>query len=266
MKVTALKQEEVHLISDLRPDGWNNIIPFFENYIQASFCYPIKICIDNTIVGLGATIIHQETAWLAHIIVHPKFRNQGIGKSITRALIDLSYEKNCETICLIATELGAIIYNKLGFITETNYSFYKELNQQEPWLISKYISPFHPTYREQLLAMDLLVTKENRLASLESVIEQGLLYIENGTLKGYYLPTFGEGLIIAVEEQAGIELMKLRLNSSKDVSFPVDNLAATQFMAEANYSPFKTAKRMRIGKPKTVIFSSIFNRIGGHLG
>lgn len=78
--------------------------------------------------------------------------------------------------------------------------------------------------------MDQLVTKEQRLVSLKSVIEQGFLYVENNLLKGYYLPTLGERLIIATDKTAGVELMKFRFNTRENVVFPIDNLAATQFM------------------------------------
>jgi len=100
-----LELPDLELITALQPPDWPNIIPSIEFYIISTFCFPIKLIIDNKIVGIGTTIIHNDIAWLAHIIVHPEHRNQGIGKIITQTLVD-SLQTKCDTIYLIATDLG----------------------------------------------------------------------------------------------------------------------------------------------------------------
>jgi len=41
-------------------------------------------------------------------------------------------------------------------------------------------------------------------------LEKSYVYQKNGNLMGFYLPELGDGLIIADNEEAGIELMRLR--------------------------------------------------------
>ena len=76
MKIGILDQDDMPLIAALQPEGWD-IISVIHFYTKASFCFPIKVTIDNKIIGIGTTIIHNDVAWLAHIIVHPDCRNQG---------------------------------------------------------------------------------------------------------------------------------------------------------------------------------------------
>jgi GNAT superfamily N-acetyltransferase len=97
MGIQTLKHNDIHALTGLTPEGWQNIVPIFDFYTKSNFCFPIKAVYDNKIVGIGTTIIHNDTAWLAHIIVHPDKRNQGIGQLITQTLIDRVKTKSCDT-------------------------------------------------------------------------------------------------------------------------------------------------------------------------
>lgn len=119
MRVQPLNHNDLNSLPGLQPDGWQDITPSFEFYTRSSFCFPLKIISDDKIVGIGTTIIHHDVAWLAHIIVQKDYRKKGIGQLITERLVDSLKPMNCETIYLLATDLGAPVYEKAGFETET---------------------------------------------------------------------------------------------------------------------------------------------------
>lgn len=266
MKIQRLAHADLHLITDLQPSGWQNIMPSIEFYTTSNFCFPIKVIANDKIVGIGTTIIHNDVAWLAHIIVHPEHRNQGIGKLITATLVESLKAKNCHTIYLIATDLGEPVYKKVGFETETEYLFFKDVNIMEPFPISDKIVPFCEDFKQQAINLDFEVSKENRAFYLEEHLSSGFVYLANKRVEGLYLPTFGEGLIIAATDLAGQELMKLRLTAKENAVFPIDNTFAKEFMYLNNFKEFRTAKRMRLGKSRSWQPSNIYNRIGGNLG
>ena len=87
---------------------------------------PVKISIENKIIGIGTGIVFGNTAWLAHIIVNPEFRRRGIGRKIVIELLNIIKNTGCETVSLIATELGCPIYEKAGFIEQTKYAFFEK--------------------------------------------------------------------------------------------------------------------------------------------
>ena len=95
MDIQPLEHNDINVLTDLTPDGWQNIVPIFDFYTKCNFCFPIKVVHGNKIVGIGTTIIHNDIAWLAHIIVHPDSRNQGIGQLITQTLVDSVKAKSC---------------------------------------------------------------------------------------------------------------------------------------------------------------------------
>ena len=120
MNILTLENGDLNFIAELQPLGWQDIVPTIDFYTKSHFCLPIKVTIDKKIVAIGTAIVHNDIAWLAHIIVHPDNRNQGIGNLITKTLVENLESKRCDTIYLIATALGEPVYKKLGFETETD--------------------------------------------------------------------------------------------------------------------------------------------------
>ena len=88
MQLQPFTSNDIQLLTLLQPEGCPDIIPVYTFYDASSFCFPIKITIANELVGVGTTIMHKDVTWLAYIIVHNDYRNKGIGKLITKSLID----------------------------------------------------------------------------------------------------------------------------------------------------------------------------------
>ncbi|MGZ8540684.1 MAG: GNAT family N-acetyltransferase [Chitinophagaceae bacterium] len=266
MTVNPFIKSDLDLLPDLQPEGWPDILPAFNFYTKSSFCFPIKIIADNRLVGTGTTIIHHDVAWLAHIIVHKEYRKKGIGQLITETLVDSLQSENCDTIYLLATDLGAPVYEKVGFITETEYLFFKDIKIAEDGQTPIQVKPYRKEFKEQIAEIDGMNSGENRLFHLEDHLQDGFVYHEDKIVKGFYLPGFGDGLIIANNPVAGLELSKLHLQSNEKIVFPKDNVVATNYLYENCFKETLTGKRMRLGKKRHVNFQNIYNRIGGNLG
>ena len=267
MQIQTFTSNDIPFLTLLQPEGWPDIVPVYTFYDASPFCFPIKITIANELVGVGTTIMHNDVAWLAHIIVHNNYRNRGIGKLITRSLIDNIDERICKTIYLIATALGEPIYEKkAGFVTETAYLFYKNTLPFSNHIPSIHILPYDSLFYEQIQRMDQYVSGENRMFHFEQHLSESYVYVKNNQLEGYYIPDFHEGLIISNSSKAGIELMAKRFMSKENAVFPIDNIEAIAYMRIQGLEPFKTAKRMRLGEIRNVEYSNIFNRISGSIG
>ena len=89
MEFKNFEHSDMRSLADLQPEGWGDITPAYQFYVTSLFCFPIKVIIANRIIAVGAAIIHNEVAWLGQIIVHPDFRNRGIGKKISKRNIAL---------------------------------------------------------------------------------------------------------------------------------------------------------------------------------
>ncbi len=266
MSLQKIADRDIDGLKELQPEGWTDIRPYFYYYSASGFCQPLKITSGNKIIAIGTTIEHEETAWLAHIVVHPEFRNQGLGREIASGLIESLDKDKYKTVYLDATDMGYPVYKKLGFEIETEYIHLDGecLNQQLANPAS--VIPFHEGYRDQLLGLDKLTSGENRLKVLQDHLTNSLLFISDDKLLGAYFPKLFDGFILARDPHAGTELMKLRMRTANSARFPITNQIASNFLLANGYKQVRTSKRMKLGNTRKWQAEGIFNRISGGLG
>ena len=265
MILQPFASEDVERIGKLQPETWPDIKPIFAYYIKSTFCHPIKLEIDHDIVGVGAAISYEKTGWLAHIIVSDGYRNQGIGGFIVDELCRYLKALGHETILLIATELGYPVYKKAGFEEETKYLYLKS-DKPLHFETSNNILPITPEYFPEISKLDRKATGEGRQALLADYWHEGFIYLGKQGMRGFYLPNFVEGQVLAEDPEAGIELLKLRCAYTQRAALPADNEAALRFYRENGYEVVLKATRMVLGRKIAWRPDKIFNRIGGNFG
>ncbi|UPT65835.1 MAG: GNAT family N-acetyltransferase [Sphingobacteriales bacterium JAD_PAG50586_3] len=254
---------DLPLLSTLQPPDWQDITPHYEYYLNSPQCSPIKIMEGNTMVGVGATIRHKDTAWLAHIVTHPGHRKKGVGAFITQSLVDILAD--FETIYLVATPMGQPVYRKLGFVEEMNYVWLQGEPQQLEY-DTTYIRPLEEKDKTVVYNFDIDTFGEDRITRLSQHWEKALVWDENGTIEGYYFPTMGEGVIVANNPTVGLHFIKLRLKTNGLTIIPLVNTAVHEFLKGLNYKETITAKRMRLGKERAWKPEKIYNRVSGQIG
>jgi N-acetylglutamate synthase-like GNAT family acetyltransferase len=257
---------DLNNLKEFEPPGWGDLVPRFSHFIQHSFCQPLKLTKGGKTVGIGTSIFHEDTAWLACIIVHPDHRNKGLGHTITQKLIDDTHRQQFETIYLDATDLGYPVYKKLGFEVQTQYSHFKLLQPLPAIEGSGLVSSAGEKYREQIFQLDRDVSGEGRQMTLAEHISSSLVYQVDDRLEGFYMPTLDNGLIVAATERAGLELMRYRLRDKDFAVLPVDNKPAIAYLHQNNLHHLRNSRRMILGKHRQTQLQHLYNRISGQLG
>lgn len=266
MKIEALVNSDIDLLRQLQPEAWTDIRPYFYYYSASDFCQPLKISDDGKIIAVGTNIQHRDSAWLAHIIVHPEHRNKGLGKEMAAALINNLDRKRFRTFYLDATDMGYPVYKKLGFETETEYIHLSGLHTDQYLSDPAAIVPFHNQYRDELLALDRKISAEDRINILDSHLRFSLVYMFEGHVQGAYFPSLLDGFVLATNSLAGTELMKIRMRNKPSARFPSENQECTDFLVENGYRITGTSKRMILGEKRDWNGKGIFHRISGGLG
>lgn len=266
MTITTFHEADLAQLPALQPPDWGDLIPRFRYFIQSDFCFPVKISENGQLLAIGTNVYHADSVWIACIVVHPAHRNKGLGKLITRQLIDQIDRKRYPSIYLDATEYGYPVYRKLGFEVETCYSHLSREGNSETQAISSDIVRFEEKYREQVYQVDRQVSGEGRAGTLQDFLSTSYLYQSDNIILGYYIPDWGDAPIIAVDDHAGIELMKLRIQMEDKAIVPQDNALALEFLAKNNFTEYKFSRRMFLGLKKEWKANKIFNRISGQLG
>jgi GNAT superfamily N-acetyltransferase len=268
MDINIFKQSDLQRVKHLQPEGWSDITTEFEFYINSDFCTPIKIELDDKIVGVGASIAFEKTAWLAHIIVDSNYRNRGIGYEIVNELIyRLKRDFSTETFLLIATELGRPLYLKFGFRDVSNYLF---MNREQPWKgqpISSKIAGFQEEFRSSVYDIVFQATGEQRAKLIDPFIKSSKVYIENGKVTGYYLPGLREGLIYTQTSEAGLELMRYKYSKVDKAVLPSENKVGVDFLKTNGFAEISTkGTKMIMGNELEWKPNMMYSRISGNFG
>jgi N-acetylglutamate synthase-like GNAT family acetyltransferase len=265
MKSTIFLPADLQQLPALQPADWGDLTPRFQYFIESDLCSPVKIEENGELVAIGTSVFHCDTVWLACIVVHPGHRNKGLGNTVTRALIDDIDRNRYQTIYLDATEYGYPVYKKLGFEVETQYAHLRRETEPVPYEISDKIIPYEDQYKEQMMALDRSVSGEDRMM-LHDFLSQTELYVEGNQVLGFYIPGWGDGPIVAANNEVGLELMKLRVQEYGMAVLPIANQAALDFLKENGYQIYKHSRRMLLGEVRAWKPELLFNRISGQLG
>ena len=266
MQFEPITHNDLVEIRTIQPHDWADIVPDIEFYIHSSFCHPIKAVIDHRIVGTGTLIIFENSCWIAHIIVGDRHRNKGIGSAIVNELLMTIRDKPIASCSLIATELGKPVYIKAGYRTVASYSF---MEREKPWmpdLISENITSFEEKYRAMVYELDRKISGEKRDGLLNDFLPNTILYVENNTLLGFYVPDLKEGFIFADTAEAGLALMQLKYAMIDKAVLPTENTAGVEFLKKNGFVERRTMTRMILGDDIPWQPEKIFSRIGGNLG
>ena len=253
-------------LKDFQPPGWPDILPSMRFYVEASYCYPVKVSIGKQLTGIGAAILHKNSGWLAHIIVHPEYRNKGIGTFITDELVALLRKLHIPSILLIASMQGESLYRKLIFTKEAEYPAFKNEQGPLPPRPCQYVTHYEDRFKKEVFALDRFVSGELRQKLLTAHLPTSRLHVLNNELDGCYFPFLGEGLILARNNAAGLDLMHDKHTSVTRAVIPAENRAGIDFLLSNNFIEASRGARMWLGKPVQWKPENLYSRIGGNLG
>jgi len=147
---------------------------------------------DGRLVGTTTTTIYGELAWIGMVLVDPQQRRQGIAAQLLQVALDYLNEK-VETIKLDATALGRPVYQKFGFVVESEVERWS--GSGGPTQRDTQIAIDRESVRE-LLELDRLAFGADRSELIEKLIADAcvapvLIRAEDGALSGYALARSG---------------------------------------------------------------------------
>lgn len=160
--------------------------------------------------------------------------------------------------------MGFPLYERMGFKTITEYAFYRGIWNDE---YHQYpcIRPFENSDLARITELDQRVSGENRLQVLEKFFTNVLVFEENKHITGYLFQDFREGMIIASDQKAGIELLKLKLQSGKyKTVIPVKNKYCISFLKEIGFEHYNSDHRMILGQDFNWKPECIYSRADGY--
>ncbi len=267
--IRPLKEEEIEVVKTFVPAEWHFDLGqfmhsnFHEPFFKAFACYD-----KGQVTGTGNVIVNGEVGWLGNIIIEPSHRSNGLGFQLTRYLVEYLKTQGCKSQILIATEAGKPMYQKLGFLTTSVYCFLKGGRIPVAPDMS-YIRPIIPEDIPALRQLDKTASGEDRFHLVEKNLNNAWIYTsdKNNIPEGFYLPSFGNGLIVASNPQAGLKLLHLKHYRYDQVAvLPCDNKIATEFLKHFHFKEYLLSPRMVLGEEVEWRPEMIFSRAAGYCG
>lgn len=266
MRTEKFRPSGLSSLARFQPEGWPDIVPAFKFYLEAPFCFPVRAVSGRRTLGVGAAVNLGQTAWLAHIIVSREQRQRGIGTMIVSELLRWCEEQQCRTVFLIATDIGYPLYKKFGFRDQTRYLFFEKKELPGIPEQRKALDLIAPGDHEAILELDREVSGEDRRPLLAGHLERGFVVRSAGKISGYYLPSLGEGLVAARDQESGRSLLSLRCRDAARAVLPEENGTGAGFLESLGYRETRCAWRMVLGPERPWRPDLLFNRIGGNVG
>ncbi|MFT6336948.1 MAG: GNAT superfamily N-acetyltransferase [Halioglobus sp.] len=268
MKIKTLNKSEIPGLNTLPPLNWGfDYEQFLNEYIDEEYFHAFVMIHDDQIIGAGNAFMKDKIGWLANIIVSEPYRGKGLGFQMTKFLVDHLISIGCETRLLIATPLGASVYQKVGFRKISEYHcFDSETALNFP--TSNSIRKLADDDLVEVYKLDQEVNSENRSLLIGKYYSDGLGYFNSkNELLGFYLPNFSRGLIISKDEKAGIELLKLKHSKiGMRTMLPAENKEGIEFLERAGLKKGEKLVRMLFGKDNHWDPQFIYSYASGYCG
>jgi predicted N-acetyltransferase YhbS len=116
-----------------RAAGWNQIATDWERLIEhePTACFVIND--HEKIIGTVTTTCYgSQLAWIGMMLVHEKYRRQGIAKALIKTCLDHLHSRKIRCIKLDATPTGKLVYSQLGFRDEWSFHRWQRKGDDQP--------------------------------------------------------------------------------------------------------------------------------------
>ncbi len=235
-----------------------------------SWFFPVKVEQNGKLLAVGEGILHGPSAWIGNVIVASDYRRQGLGMQITRHLRDELAEKGARSQLLLATEMGKRPYEKLGFKTESRHLFFRTPDAFPPKQ-----TPVDESIREmsfsdlpEIVQLDFDITGERRDHLLRDFWKGGrVIRAGQENLSAFYLPELGEGLVLARVPEAGMRMLRYRLqHGPRILVVPEQQQPLITWLQSRGFRLYRVAYRMVYGERVLWDPKGVYSRIGGYLG
>lgn len=212
---------------------------------------------DGQVVGSATAIRYgRELAWIGMVLVLPQARRQGIGRALVRHAVTWLRQQRIGTVKLDATDLGASLYESLGF--------------QDDCIVERWARAGHDSEASREAPGSLSSQPVTRLDELETLdrsafgcsrgrLLQQLAALPGATssytIDGYALTRPGAnaayiGPCAAEDAKAARELIRLAIDSCTGRQIywdvPVENAAATALAASLGFRMLRRLRRMAL--------------------
>jgi GNAT superfamily N-acetyltransferase len=223
-------------------------------------CTPLVAVADGRIVATGVGTANGPVGWIGSIFVAPDARGQGLGRTITEAVIDGLDERGCSGLVLVSgSKVAQRMYEGMGFGVQTRYRILEApgLPSESRDHAPSGIRPFEPSDLRAVSALDREATGEDRhhaLTTFAGAASTRVLVSPEGEVRGYVCRApWGGGATIARTTDDALMIAEARRRAAGEggrvrVGILQENEQGLARLTAAGWAPSWSAPRMLRGE------------------
>ena len=228
------------------------------------------------VLGTGVASAHGPVGWVGVIFVAPGRRGSGLGRRMTRAVLDDLEARGCRTQVLIASPMGRPIYEREGFtVLDRQVRFAIDGLPAAEGAADSNVRAFTEADRGAIERLDRQATGEDRRAVLSDLVTPASTLVAvgaDGSVSGYLAraPWRG-GALISPDPADALRLLEHRRRSTgvghrAGAGVLASNEAGRAALREAGWDEELGGMRMIRGESLHWDPSAIFGQFNGALG
>ena len=201
-----------------------------------------KAELGDELVGYGCGVLFPGSGWVREVFVHPVAPCEEVGRALVLELVQQMEEQGALCQLVIAPEPHRPLYSACGFAVDGELLAYHDgsfLQATKDEVVN-----LEPEHMLAVLRLDRLATGEDREWLLREHAYLGSVYQEGTRVRGFSLPLFGHGLIVADSPEVGLELQRWLLPIQPYLRLPVGHLAAHGHLMARKYTATRAGIRM----------------------
>lgn len=258
----------------MRRGEWGDRSVFLDWAIDAAPCHPLVAEDGDRILGTGIATAYGPVGWVGTIFVDPEERGQGLGRAITRAVVEDLEDRGCRTLLLIASEHGRPLYEREGFTVQTVHRRFAAPGSADGEQDER-VRAFSPEMLPAILALDREANGEDRgpvVRALATRETTRVAVAPDGSVRGFLLrgPWGGGGLIAPDPDDAVRLLDWRRRHAGADgrvaTGLPALNVAGRARLLAEGWVEEPGGTRMIRGEPLEWRPEAVWGQVNGALG
>ena len=264
----------------LRRGDFGERLEFFRWAIEQPAIDVLVAADEDGILATGVASAHGHAGWVGVIFVAPDARGSGLGRRITRVVLDRLESRGCRTQILIASPMGRPIYEREGFAVvdhQVRFTIDGLPPDGDPDGSSSAsgIRRFEPSDLPAIVALDRMATGEDRLTVLEALVAPATTLVAadpGGAVRGYLARTpWRGGGLIAPDPADALRLLERRrrstgLSGKAGAGVLASNIRGRQALRAAGWHEEMGNVRMVRGEALDWHPDAIFGQFNGALG
>ena len=169
------------------------------------------------VVATGIASAHGPVGWVGVIFVAPDRRGSGLGRAITRRVIEELEARGCRSQVLIASPQGRPIYEREGFAElgrQVRFTAEPIADSEAEPFVAERLRSFRSDDLDAVLELDRAATGEDRSAVLRVLVDADSTWLTVDAADrptGFFLrPPWRGGAVIAPDPDDALVLLELR--------------------------------------------------------